>query len=514
MDKFQSTNTIKLATEVKPTSESKYYFQLGDTDFRLPTTNVISEYDGLVKRCKQEGDNIICVIPTTSYETLALLLVSLQNPSVAENLSFFHYLDEDISNTVINTWGQKKVNLFVPYLRDVEKPSSVAHIIEDNEEDINEITIKVYESSSTSLGNYFVSPIELPIDMTNHIPYCLLDKKYIPYSLPYINEKVKPTLVSYAIQYIHAYEVYCSTTRKLEPILYTNQFEVLQQLPNDEYKNCWTNHLYSKDIVKEPDVKVKANRSYLDTECIIKGRLKSCKHWSAIKTILDNNWGVVTGGFIAGCIFGTSYTDIDICIDGGVDPADVKELFEGEKLVEKKNNRFKVDNLDIFFSNSNYVHTISCFHFSVVRAFYDGHLHMLPSCLISIMNGGIIHVNHRRVKSKHVDSYLGKGYMFEKTDVDSILEGYKDLDHEKKINQSNKQSDGSFNVTYKFKEIAKSKGPLLMPSKTKPSKAELVERAKAKLGIPRPGMNKTGVSAPKLPIKRVVSDSDSDYNFD
>src|SRR5574337_2135644 len=111
MDKFQSTNTVKLATEVKPTSESKYYLQLGDTDFRLPITSVIAEYDGLVKRCKQEGDDIICVIPTTSHETLAVLLVSLQNSNVTENLSFFHYLDEDISNAAINTWGKKKINL-------------------------------------------------------------------------------------------------------------------------------------------------------------------------------------------------------------------------------------------------------------------------------------------------------------------------------------------------------------------------------------------------------------------
>lgn len=428
MDRFSSTSAIKLVGEITPTSTSKFFLQLADTEFRLPTTHIITEYEGLRNRCKQEGDNIICVIPTNSHETLALLLVILQNPSIAENLSFFNYLDKDIPNVYLNVLGARDMKLYVPYIID---------------------------TSSFSYDEYFVAPVELPPNVLNSISYCLFDKKYIPYSLSHINGEVEIDLFSYAVQYIHSYEVYCSSSMKLEPILYTNQFDTLQSLPNKKYKQCWTNHLRSTTIVKRKKM-VKAPRSYLETEYMIKGKLKTSKHWNAIKTILKNNWGVVTGGFIAGCIFGTIYNDIDICIDTGIDPLLIKALFDGHNIIEKKNNRFKVDDLDIFFSDTNYVHTISRFHFSVVRAFYDGeHLYMFPSCLISIMNKGIIHVNHRSIKPKHVESYLNKGYMFEKDDVEEILGS-----EEKTYNiviQHLKDNDGSFNMNYTLGDIAQPK---------------------------------------------------------
>lgn len=402
MDSLIPTS-VKVEKEIKITDNSKFFLQLGDSNFRVPCRNTILKYPGLNSRCIWDDGNIICVIPTSSTEMISLVaLIFTSLVTDIDTLNFLDYLDPELPTTFLNMLSKQPVELSIPYLNYNQLTDSG---IKDPY-----LNVSAFPEFRRDLLSFFKAPKELPpgsnLKYINHIVF---SHEYIPYALKLVNNDVSPLTLTYMLEYIHAYEIYFAITDNLPVLTYTNEIDILRGLDANKYKQCW-NHLIEDDSVSRTSHK-KVDRSYVDMVSIIKGRLKAHPRYKQIKAILESGLGVVTGGFIAACMYNTEHTDIDICLHQHVYISEIKSMFEN--VVEINDSRFTVDDLDIFVSSTSIYHNISSFHMSVVRAYYDGiKLYMFPSCLISALNN-VIHINHLRLLHNTISKYWDRGFTFE-----------------------------------------------------------------------------------------------------
>jgi len=398
------TSAVTLGTKIKVNDNSKFFLQLGDSNFRLSCRDTILEYPGLYKRCIQDGNDIVCVLPTSSSEMISVLAVIFTQLSIdLDTLNFLDYLDPELPQKFISIMGTQRINLKIPYL-DYQQLTDLG--IEEPY-----MSVSTFPEFRTDLLSFFKEPKELSsginVKYMNHV---IFSHEYIPGIVRFIRNNISVVSLSYILNYIRAYEIYFAITGNLPVIVYTDEIDTLKELDNKKYKPCLDN-LVNGSISREGHLKVE--RSYFDIISIIRGRLKSNTHYKQIKTILNSGLGVVTGGFIAACMYNTDYSDIDICLESHVDINEVKAMFDD--LIESNDARFRVGNLDIFVSPTHMHHTISTFHMSVVRAYYNGDkLYMFPSCLISALNN-VVHVNPLRLSIPSVQKYRDRGFTLEDT---------------------------------------------------------------------------------------------------
>lgn len=424
MDSLVSTS-VGIGKEIKVTEKSRFFIQFADNKFRVQCRDTIFKYEGLRSRCISEGDDIICIIPTSSTEMISLLALIFTSLIIdIDTLNFLDYLDPELPSTLLNMLSNQEVELSIPYV-DYKQLMNKAQDLQDCY-----LGLIVHPKFSEDLLPFFKIPKELPIGTNlKYINHIVFSREYIPGILKYIDNRISPSSLTYILEYIRAYEIYSSITENIPPITYTDEIDILRNLDPVKYGVCW-DHL-TGDTLCESSGSCCVTRSYFDMVSIIKGRLKAHPSYRQIKNILQSGMGVITGGFIVSCMYNTDYSDIDICLKPDVNINEVKSMFTN--ITEENDYRFLVseldiksmfgdivnDNqsavpdLDIFVSPTNIVHNISKFHFSVSRAYYDGvKLYMSPSCLISAINN-VVHVNPLRLSKGSIDKYLKRGFRFE-----------------------------------------------------------------------------------------------------
>ena len=417
---FSPTTEVKLTSQVN--TNSPIDLTTSDKSYSITTPN-INKFSGLLTRCIDDK----CILPTVNKSVIDLVhVLSSEIEFDPELIGFTSYIDMKLEHRAIEYFGGKFTKLFVPIINYDRNPPVITDDYKFDK--FKEIGDEV------SLSSHFVEPV-FPSDVPDHLYKYYITPQYLPHILTSIKS---PQLMSYAMAYLYAHERYASVAETPRVHLFTDEYEHINK---KEFEACWYPFINQQDLIYSfsaadaPTVIscLRPTPQYEEMIKLMRDTINSHPCALLINHILDNKLGVITGGFIAGVIFGSNSYDIDICLYPEVDIFELGTLLPNNGIIglDIQDQRITVDcennlELDIFKSKLHPITLISNFHFSCVRAFYDGDkLYMFPSCMLTILNGGLNTVNIRFGRLSKVYSYLVRGFKFLQSDIElmKIFEG-------------------------------------------------------------------------------------------
>lgn len=382
---------VKLVESIEA-DPSIYKFFLTNTEriLMVPITWEDVKNTNLTQWLTQEDDAIIVVVPTDNAATLFYIysLLGDNYRAVADDThNIVRMLDDENLNSKF--FESFKILLSFDGKIDTSQQCKVPTIIS-----------KYYE-----LCDYLIQP-KYCVDLLGY------DIKKI-YDQSSLKERSKIMLCLY---------IYARSLLSLEDNLWlTDEFE---RLP-----------VYSRELIgpytpvdKHTHIKTtKYNllaNSYYDINEIIKGKIEQHEHKKIIKTLLDENFGVLVGQMVYTSMYsgiGESKLHTSILLEKGKTIYDVIDRLDTpiQIIVSRHDNVRTIKFMGK--SELKVYESFDIFEAPCTKCYYKDKLYMRPSCMFSLLTGGI------QVPLKEYQGESGLGWRFLATEETSSTEPIKTL---------------------------------------------------------------------------------------